>query len=189
MNELATASTITRQRASRIAQRLGEELPESQRRWESGKTHRLNAGHWTPVAGQPVNSDLASWLPYGGEAVGHHARGVVTTPVNPHTGLATGPGGGEVQFDDWALTRLPDYEFRDCVTCAFYDCLIFEEFVNIDCHWQKDNGDWFNDGGGATDDSDAVRSLRVGHPGVDRDGFPEQIGFGTDCNGTGQSAT
>lgn len=36
--------------------------PLSVRRWDSAKTHRLNSAHWSAVTGNPINTDLQSYL-------------------------------------------------------------------------------------------------------------------------------
>src|SRR6185369_2074416 len=61
IREIADNPSISRQRAERIAQRIGEELPSSERRWESAKTTRLNHAHWARVTGQPINAELSAW--------------------------------------------------------------------------------------------------------------------------------
>lgn len=59
---LAESPVISRERAGRIAERIGVELPESERRWEAAQTDRLNQAHWSGVTGQPINADLSTWL-------------------------------------------------------------------------------------------------------------------------------
>lgn len=60
VNRLAETSFT---RAQRVAEKIDAAPPdESLRRWESGRTTRLNQAHWTRANGQPVNADLAAWL-------------------------------------------------------------------------------------------------------------------------------
>lgn len=62
IQRIALNPAISRQRADSIASRIGETIDDSERRWDSAKTHRLNQGHWSGVTGQPINADLSSWL-------------------------------------------------------------------------------------------------------------------------------
>jgi lambda family phage portal protein len=62
VEQVASSPSISQRRAESIAARLGEEIPESHRRWESAKTTRLNHGHWANVNGQPINAELSGWL-------------------------------------------------------------------------------------------------------------------------------
>ena len=56
---IADNSGISLQRKQRLAEHAGLDLPDGERRWEAGKTDRLNSGHWSPVTGQPINADPA----------------------------------------------------------------------------------------------------------------------------------
>ena len=60
--QLAESPAISRERAERIADRMGVPLPTTERRWEAAKTDRLNQSHWNAVSGQPINADLSTWL-------------------------------------------------------------------------------------------------------------------------------
>lgn len=57
---LAATPTLSRHRAERLAEKIGEPLPDTaQRRWEAAKSNRLNHAHWANVDGQPINASLA----------------------------------------------------------------------------------------------------------------------------------
>lgn len=60
--QLAESPAISRERAERIADRMGVPLPTTERRWEAARTDRLNQSHWNAVSGQPINADLSTWL-------------------------------------------------------------------------------------------------------------------------------
>jgi capsid protein len=62
VRQMADTPSISRERVERMAGKLGVQPPESQRRWESAKTDRLNQQHWAHVNGQPINADLNTWL-------------------------------------------------------------------------------------------------------------------------------
>ncbi|UCG33291.1 MAG: phage portal protein [Phycisphaerales bacterium] len=80
------------------------------RRWESGKTNRLNSAHWTPVTGQTINQDLKSYL----ETIRTRAEFEVATnslaegAINTHQVDMVGENGPLLQV----LSDNPDYNAK-----------------------------------------------------------------------------